>query len=52
MTWMRERVLELLDGNLDPGDAAVNVLGALFGRFADGRITHWLEFNDLALLPG
>ena len=119
-TWMRERVLELLDGNLVPGDAAgvkalvaddvqivfpgfaasghagvdelfalieaafdgcptksyelwiagdraINVHGALFGRFADGRvmdgtrytdtfrfaedgrITHWLVFNDLAL---
>ena len=35
-TWMRERVL---------------VRGPLFGRFADGRITHWLVFNDLALLP-
>jgi hypothetical protein len=121
-TWMRERVLELLDGNLVPGDAAgvkalvaenceivfpgfatrghagvdellgligvafdgcptksydrwiagddaINVHGALFGRFADGRtmdgarytdtfrfaadgrVTHWLVFNDLALLP-
>jgi ketosteroid isomerase-like protein len=121
-TWLRERVLELLDGNLVPGDRAgvkalvaedvqivfpgfaatghegvdqlfglielafdgcptksydlwiagddaINVHGALFGRFADGRVmdgtrytdtfrfapdgrvTHWLVFNDLSLLP-
>ena len=120
--WMRERVLELLDGNLVPGDAAgvkalitedcpivfpgfaavghagvdqlyailevafdgvptksydlwvfgddaVNLHGSLYGRFKDGRvmdgtrytdtfrfapdgrITHWLVFNDLSLLP-
>lgn len=120
--WKRQRVLELLDGALVPGnverlksyvaptcrivfpgfetaghegvdqlmaligelfdgcptksydlwvidDMGVNVHGVLYGRFQDGRsmdgtrytdtfifngeglITHWLVFNDLALLP-